>query len=126
MTQSSGGGFQVEPDQLTKFANYLTGTTGADFSKVASDVNADNGGDISAFGVLLGQVFAIPMRIDLAIVKQYYLDSTTKLINSTVSNLQQTASQYTDTDSGNAASFQAINPNEVNMSSSKPTGTASS
>lgn len=64
----SGAGFSVDPAELQKFSQFLSGTTQPAVQDAANRMQAANGFDNAAFGILLAQVLAVPSRITMAVI----------------------------------------------------------
>ena len=64
----SGAGFSVDPAELQKFGQFLSGTTQPAVQDAANRMQAANGFDNAAFGILLAQVLAVPSRITMAVI----------------------------------------------------------
>ncbi|WP_328454058.1 hypothetical protein [Amycolatopsis sp. NBC_00438] len=64
----SGAGFSVDPAELQKFSQFLSGTTQPAVQDAANRMQAANGFDNAAFGVLLAQVLAVPSRITMGVI----------------------------------------------------------
>ncbi|MEU0794703.1 hypothetical protein ABZ342_31970 [Amycolatopsis sp. NPDC005961] len=64
----SGEGFSVDPAELQKFSQFLSGTTQPAVQDAANRMQAANGFDNAAFGILLAQVLAVPSRITIAAI----------------------------------------------------------
>ncbi|MEV6908678.1 hypothetical protein [Amycolatopsis sp. NPDC051071] len=64
----SGAGFSVDPAELQKFSQFLSGTTQPAVKDAANRMQAANGFDNAAFGFLLAQVLAVPSRITMAVI----------------------------------------------------------
>ncbi|MDT7803979.1 MAG: hypothetical protein QOI78_7412 [Actinomycetota bacterium] len=64
----SGAGFSVDPAELQKFSQFLSGTTQPAVQDAANRMQAANGFDNAAFGILLAQVLAVPSRITMGVI----------------------------------------------------------
>lgn len=64
----SGAGFSVDPAELQKFSQFLSGTTQPAVQDAANRMQAANGFDNAAFGILLAQVLAVPSRVTMAVI----------------------------------------------------------
>lgn len=64
----SGEGFSVDPAELQKFSQFLSGTTQPAVQDAANRMQAANGFDNAAFGILLAQVLAVPSRITMGVI----------------------------------------------------------
>ena len=64
----SGAGFTVDPAELQKFGQFLSGTTQPAVQDAADRMQAANGFDNAAFGILLAQVLAVPSRITMGVI----------------------------------------------------------
>ncbi|MEA5359158.1 hypothetical protein VA596_06380 [Amycolatopsis sp., V23-08] len=64
----SGAGFSVDPAELQKFSRFLSGTTQPAVQDAANRMQAANGFDNAAFGILLAQVLAVPSRITMGVI----------------------------------------------------------
>jgi len=64
----SGAGFSVDPAELQKFSQFLSGTTQPAVQDAANRMQAVNGFDSAAFGILLAQILAVPSRITMAVI----------------------------------------------------------
>ncbi|HET6502863.1 MAG TPA: hypothetical protein VFG87_19085 [Amycolatopsis sp.] len=87
------GGYQVETQELNKFADYLKGTTGPVVSQAAGSVHSANGFDNNAFGVFVAQLLAVPARIAMGVVAGN-LDSVSKEIADAGDRTAQAATTY--------------------------------
>jgi hypothetical protein len=105
MTQS--GGYQVDPNELTTFASYLSGTTHGEITDAANGVHSANGFDDNAFGVFAAQLLAVPARIAMGVAAAN-LDSLASEISSAADLTMKTANNYTQNEQNSAGSFQAI------------------
>lgn len=103
----SGSGYQVSPADLDKFADYLNNTTVSEIKTASSGVQSANGGDVSSFGVALGQVLGIPCRIALAAVHDQ-LNSLADKIGGVASDTKKTGTTYSQNDTNVAGTFQKI------------------
>jgi len=91
------GGYQVHPDELNRFAGYLTGTTKPEVEKAASGVRAHNGFDNNAFGIFAAQLLAVPARIAMAVVADN-LDNLAKEIADAADRTKKAATLYSEQD----------------------------
>lgn len=64
----SGEGFTVDPAELQKFSQFVSGTTQPAVQEAANRMQAANGFDNAAFGILLAQVLAVPSRVTMAVI----------------------------------------------------------
>lgn len=64
----SGEGFSVDPAELQKFSQFLSGTTQPAVQDAANRMQAANGFDNAAFGILLAQILAVPSRITMGVI----------------------------------------------------------
>ncbi|WP_328616621.1 hypothetical protein OHS18_09070 [Amycolatopsis sp. NBC_00355] len=64
----SGAGFSVDPAELQKFSQFLSGTTQPAVQDAANRMQAANEFDNAAFGILLAQVLAVPSRITMGVI----------------------------------------------------------
>ncbi|HEX3787336.1 MAG TPA: hypothetical protein VHW44_05705 [Pseudonocardiaceae bacterium] len=100
-------GYQVDPQELTTFASYLTGTTETAVTTASNGVKSANGFDNNAFGILLAQILSAPARIAMDEVESN-LGNLSQEITGAAQTTTQTASEYSNTETSNAASFTAI------------------
>jgi len=94
----SGAGFTVDPAELDKFSQFLSGTTQPAVQDAANRMQAANGFDNAAFGILLAQVLAVPSRITMAVIT----GEITKLagdIAKSATDVKKAAEVYTNHDS---------------------------
>lgn len=103
----SGAGFSVDPAELQKFSQFLSGTTQPAVQDAANRVQAANGFDNAAFGVLLAQVLAVPSRITMAVIS----GQITKLagdIGQSAADVQKAADVYSTHDANTAKSLRTF------------------
>ncbi|HEV7974285.1 hypothetical protein [Amycolatopsis sp.] len=94
----SGAGFSVDPAELEKFSQFLSGTTQPAVQDAANRMEAANGFDNAAFGILLAQVLAVPSRITMAVIT----GEITKLVGDiakSATDVKKAADVYTNHDS---------------------------
>ncbi|NKQ56245.1 hypothetical protein HFP15_25535 [Amycolatopsis sp. K13G38] len=91
-------GYEVHPDELNKFGDYLTSTTKPEVEKAASGVRGHNGFDNSAFGIFAAQLLAVPARIAMGVVASN-LDGLAKEIADAADRTKKAAKLYTEQDS---------------------------
>lgn len=104
MTQ---GGYQVDPNELTKFASYLSGTAHGEIVDAANGVHSANGFDNNAFGIFAAQLLAVPARIAMGVAASN-LNALASEISAAADLTTKTASNYTQNEQNTAGSFQAI------------------
>ncbi|GHF86882.1 hypothetical protein FHX82_004528 [Amycolatopsis bartoniae] len=98
---ASGAGFTVDPAELKKFSQYLSNTTQPAVQDAANRMQAANGFDNAAFGILLAQVLAVPSRITMGVIT----DEIRKLagdIGQSATDVQKAADAYSAQDSSAA------------------------
>lgn len=94
----SGAGFTVDPAELQKFSQFLSSTTQPAVQDAASRMQACNGFDNAAFGILLAQILAVPSRVTMAVIT----GEITKLagdIAKSATDVKKAADVYTNHDS---------------------------
>jgi hypothetical protein len=97
----SGEGFTVDPAELQKFSQFLSGTTQPAVQDAANRMQAANGFDNAAFGILLAQILAVPSRVTMAVIT----GEITKLvgdIGKSAEDVKKAADTYTTHDSNTA------------------------
>jgi len=97
----SGEGFSVDPAELQKFSQFLSGTTQPAVQDAANRMQAVNGFDNAAFGILLAQILAVPSRITMAVIT----GEITKLvgdIGKSADDVKKAADVYATHDSNTA------------------------
>jgi hypothetical protein len=97
----SGAGFSVDPTELQKFSQFLSGTTQPAVQDAANRMQAANGFDNAAFGILLAQVLAVPSRITMGVIT----GEITKLvgdISKSADDVKKAADVYSTHDSNTA------------------------
>jgi hypothetical protein len=97
----SGEGFSVDPAELQKFSQFLSGTTQPAVQDAANRMRAVNGFDNAAFGILLAQILAVPSRITMAVIT----GEITKLvgdIGKSADDVKRAADVYATHDSNTA------------------------
>ena len=97
----SGAGFSVDPAELQKFSQFLSGTTQPAVQDAANRMQAANGFDNAAFGILLAQVLAVPSRITMGVIT----GEITKLvgdISKSADDVKKAADVYSTHDSNTA------------------------
>ncbi|MGW5720440.1 hypothetical protein ACWEVP_30015 [Amycolatopsis sp. NPDC003865] len=100
----SGEGFTVDPAELQKFSQFLSGTTKPAVQEAANRMQAANGFDNAAFGILLAQVLAVPSRVTMAVIT----GEITKLvgdIGKSAEDVKKAAETYATHDSNTAQSL---------------------
>jgi hypothetical protein len=110
VTQS--GGYQVDPNELTKFASYLSGTAHGEIVDAANGVHAANGFDNNAFGIFAAQLLAVPARIAMGVATDS-LNSLAGEISAAADLTTKTAGNYQRNEQNSAGSFQAIDGSEA-------------
>jgi hypothetical protein len=101
---ADNNGYQVDPSDLDKFADYLNNTTVPEINTAEQGVTSANGFDVNAFGVLLGQSMGVPSRIAMAAVAGQ-LKSLSQKITGVAGATKDTATNYTRNESNVQASF---------------------
>ncbi len=94
----SGAGFSVDPAELETFSKFLSGTTRPAVQDAANRMQAANGFDNAAFGILLAQALAVPSRITMAVIT----GEITKLvgdIEKSANDVKKAAEMYASQDS---------------------------
>jgi hypothetical protein len=97
----SGEGFTVDPAELQKFSQFLSGTTQPAVQDAANRMQAANGFDNAAFGILLAQILAVPSRVTMAVIT----GEITKLvgdIGKSAEDVKKAADTYATHDSNTA------------------------
>lgn len=97
----SGEGFTVDPAELQKFSQFLSGTTQPAVQDAANRMQAANGFDNAAFGILLAQVLAVPSRITMGVIT----GEITKLVGDiakSADDVKKAADVYSTHDSNTA------------------------
>ncbi|MFI5587887.1 hypothetical protein ACIA5G_22740 [Amycolatopsis sp. NPDC051758] len=97
----SGAGFSVDPAELQKFSQFLSGTTQPAVQDAANRMQAANGFDNAAFGILLAQVLAVPSRITMGVIT----GEITKLVGDiakSADDVKKAADVYSTHDSNTA------------------------
>ena len=97
----SGAGFSVDPAELQKFSQFLSGTTQPALQDAANRMQAANGFDNAAFPILLAQMLAVPSRITMGVIT----GEITKLvgdIGKSADDLKKAADTYATHDSNTA------------------------
>ncbi|GAA5170751.1 MULTISPECIES: hypothetical protein [Amycolatopsis] len=97
----SGAGFSVDPAELRNFSQYLSNTTQPAVQDAANRMQAANGFDNAAFGILLAQVLAVPSRITMAVITSE-IRNLAGDIGSAATDVNKAADAYESQDS-NAA-----------------------
>lgn len=100
-------GFQVDPQELTKFGSYLSGTTAPAVSQAASGVHDANGFDNAAFGIFAAQLLAVPARIAMGVVASN-LDGLSNEITDAADRTKQAATRYGDQDRSTASGLETF------------------
>ncbi|WAL69277.1 type VII secretion target [Amycolatopsis cynarae] len=95
-------GYQVDPQELGKFAGYLKGTTAPAVEQASSGVHDANGFDNSAFGIFAAQLLAVPARIAMGVVGDQ-LSKLSKEMTDAADRTQTAADTYTQHDQNVAA-----------------------
>jgi hypothetical protein len=90
-------GYQVDPEELNRFADYLGRTTSTEVSDAAKGVHSANGFDNAAFGIFAAQYLSIPARIDMALVTSN-LNDLAKEITDAADRTKQAATNYAERD----------------------------
>ncbi|MEU4673091.1 type VII secretion target [Amycolatopsis sp. NPDC023774] len=93
-------GYTVDPDVLTKYASGLD-DRGGKVTAAANRIQEVNGGDINAFGVVVGQVLGIPTRIALGVLHDQ-VNGAAKAITDQAGNTRTAADQYRTTETNHA------------------------
>lgn len=104
---ASGAGFSVDPAELQKFGQFLSGSTQPAVQDAANRMQAANGFDNAAFGILLAQVLAVPSRVTMAVIT----GEITKLVGDiakSADDVQKAADVYTTHDADTARSLRTF------------------
>ncbi|MEV4055582.1 hypothetical protein AB0J55_30635 [Amycolatopsis sp. NPDC049688] len=97
----SGAGFSVDPAELHKFSEFLSGKTQPAVQDAANRMQAANGFDNAAFGILLAQVLAVPSRITMGVITGE-IKNLVGDIGKSAEDLKKAADTYTTHDSNTA------------------------
>jgi hypothetical protein len=104
---ASGAGFSVDPAELQKFGQFLSGSTQPAVQDAANRMQAANGFDNAAFGILLAQVLAVPSRVTMGVIT----GEITKLVGDiakSADDVQKAADVYTTHDADTARSLRTF------------------
>ncbi|MEV7098311.1 hypothetical protein AB0M80_36280 [Amycolatopsis sp. NPDC051045] len=101
---ASGAGFSVDPAELQKFSQFLSGSTQPAVQDAANRMQAANGFGNAAFGVLLAQVLAVPSRVTMAVITGEITKLAGDLAKS-ATDVKKAAEVYTSHDSDTARSL---------------------
>lgn len=97
----SGAGFSVDPTELQKFSEFLSGKTQPAVQDAANRMQAANGFDNAAFGILLAQVLAVPSRITMGVITGE-IKNLVGDIGKSAEDLKKAADTYATHDSNTA------------------------
>jgi hypothetical protein len=88
-------GYQVEPEELTTFADFLRDNTAPAVEKASDGVHGTNAYDNNAFGFFVAQILAVPARIALATVGDKVSKMHQEILDA-ADRTRQAASTYRD------------------------------
>jgi hypothetical protein len=105
---TAAGGFTVEPEVLDSYSTGLDDRAQR-VVQASQRVDAASGFDLNAFGILIGQVLAIPARIALADL-QGKLHSAADGATSAAEKVRSAAKVYRETDGDHSKVLDGLRP----------------
>lgn len=104
----AAAGFTVQPEVLESYSTGLD-ERAQRVVKASERLDAASGFNLNAFGVLIGQVLAIPTRIAMADLKAK-LHSGAEGATSAAAKVREAAKVYRETEGDHAKTITALNP----------------